>query len=124
MLAVGALLIANTGFAQTSTSETTTTTTNSVGTVKTFDGDMMTISTDASPDPISYSYSKTTSYVDEAGTPVAIETVKSGLPVTVYYTKVGDQMVATKVVVGKAVVVPVAPVIEEKKTTTTTETTQ
>jgi hypothetical protein len=122
LLLTGTLLTASTGFAQ--TSEMTTTTTNSVGTIKTFDADTMTISTGTSPDPIAYSYSKTTTYVDEAGAPVAMETVKSGLPVTVYYTKVDGNMVATKVIVRKVVVVPVAPVVVEKKTTTTTETTE
>jgi hypothetical protein len=57
--------------------------------------------------------------VDENGAPVSLQTVKSGLPVTVYYTQVGDTLVASKVIVRKAVVVP-APVIETKKTTTTT----
>ena len=81
------------------------------------------IRTETATEPVRYSYSKTTTYVDEAGAPVSIETVKSGLPVTVYYTKVGDRMVATKVIVRKVVVKP-APPIEEKKTTTTTTTTE
>ena len=72
-----------------------------------------------SPDPVRYSYSKTTTYVDETGAPVSIETVKSGLPVTVYYVKVGDRMMASKVIVRKAAPV-IVPSIEEKKTTTTT----
>jgi hypothetical protein len=37
----------------------------------------------------------------------------------VYYTQVGDTLVASKVIVRKTVVAP-APVIETKKTTTTT----
>ncbi len=43
-------------------------------------------------------------YVDEAGYPVEVETVKSGVPVTVYYSKSGDKMVATKVVVKETTV--------------------
>ena len=46
----------------------------------------------------------TTTYVDEAGNPVKVETVKSGAPVTVFYSKSGDKMVATKVVVRKTTV--------------------
>ena len=71
-----------------------------------------------SPDPIRYLYSTRTTYVDESGAPVSLETVKSGLPVTVYYTREGERMNAVKVIVHK----PTAPgVIIEKKTTTVTE---
>ena len=52
-----------------------------------------------------------------------METVKSGLPVTVYYTKVGDRMVANRVVARKTTTVtPSAPATIEKKTSTTTTT--
>lgn len=101
------------------TTETTQTTTNSEGTISESDSDGIVIKTTSSSDPLSYTYSKTTTYVDDNGAPVSIKTVKSGAPVTVYYTKVGNKLVANKVIVRKAVVAP-APVIEEKKTTTTT----
>ncbi|MDP1590552.1 MAG: hypothetical protein Q8M07_22555 [Prosthecobacter sp.] len=93
-----------------------TTTTTSAGTITDFGTGRMIIKTETSPAPLNYLYSETTTYVDESGVPVAIETVKSGLPVTVYYTQVGDTLTATKVVVRKV------PLIEEKKTTTTTTT--
>lgn len=93
-----------------------TTTTTSAGTITDFGTGRMIIKTETSPALLNYLYSETTTYVDESGVPVAIETVKSGLPVTVYYTKVGDTLTATKVVVRKV------PLIEEKKTTTTTTT--
>ena len=115
-----ALITANTIVAQTVQS-TQTTTTTSVGTLSEFGPDRIIIKTESSPDPLRYISSKTTTYVDETGATVSIETVKSGLPVTVYYTKVGDTLVASKVVVKKTVVVP-PPVVEEKKTTTTTTT--
>jgi len=99
--------------------ETTQTTTMSVGTISEFGPQRIIIRTDSSPDPLPYTYSKTTTYVDESGAPVSIKTVRSGLPVTVYYTRVGDTFVASKVIVRKAVVIP-APVTEIKKTTTTT----
>ena len=97
----------------------TTQTTTSAGTISEFGPEQIIINTASSPDPLRYTYGKTTTYVDENGTPVAVSTMKSGLPVTVYYTKVGNTLVANKVIVRKAVVIPV-PVIETKTTTTTT----
>ena len=84
-------------------STTTTTTTPSVGTISDFNGNTIVVKTETSPAPVSYTYTKTTTYVDETGAPVSIETVKSGLPVTVYYTQDGDKMVASKVIVRKVV---------------------
>ena len=108
------------------TSTTTTSTTTSAGTVSQFSPDTIVVKTTTSADPISYSYTKTTTYVDENGNPVSTETVKSGAPVTVYYTQDGDKMVATKVVVRKATTTtsdaPGATAVETKKTTTTTTT--
>lgn len=94
---------ANMAFAQTAEPATTstTTTTTSAGTVSDFGPDTIVIKTTTSADPVSYSYTKTTTYVDENGNTVSSETVKSGAPVTVYYTKDGDKMVATKVIVRK-----------------------
>ncbi len=107
--------------AQTVVKETTTT--NSAGTISEFGPETIVIRSETSPEPLRYSYTKTTTYVDEAGAPVTMETVKSGLPVTVYYTKVGDRLVANRVVVRKTTVVtPAAPAIIEKNTTTTTTT--
>jgi len=80
---------------------TQTTTTTSAGTVSQFSPDTIVVKTTTSADPISYSYTKTTTYVDESGNPVSSEMVKSGAPVTVYYTQDGDKMIATKVIVRK-----------------------
>lgn len=116
-----ATLLTTTALAQTVVKEVTTT--NSAGTISEFSPETIVIRSETSPEPLRYSYTKTTTYVDEAGAPVTMETVKSGLPVTVYYTKVGDRLVASRVVVRKTTVVtPVAPAIIEKKTTTTTTT--
>lgn len=126
---LGVMLVAShtTLLAQTAVESTSTTrTTTSAGTISEFSPDSFVIKTETSPDPVHYTYTKTTTYVDENGAPVSMETVKSGVPVTVYYMKDGDNMVASKVVVRKAVVVtPVAPapVVEEKKSSTTTTTT-
>ncbi len=118
------LLTANVTLAQTAVKETTTTTTTTAGTISEFGPETIIVRSETAPEPIRYSYTKTTTYVDETGAPVSIETVKSGLPVTVYYTKVGDRMVASKVIVRRAVVKTApAATIEEKKTSTTTTTT-
>jgi hypothetical protein len=71
---------------------------------------------------VSYSYTKTTTYVDENGNPLASEVIRSGVPVTVYYTRDGDRMMASKVVVHQAQM-PGADATIIKKTTTTTTTT-
>jgi hypothetical protein len=86
--------------------ESTTTTTTTRGTVSTFTPDTIVVKSESSPTPVRYSYSKTTTYVDEMGNPVSIETVKSGSPVTVYYDRNGDRMVATKVVVRRTTTAP------------------
>lgn len=120
-LVASKVMVRNVVTAPAQTLETTQTTTTSAGTISEFGPERIIIRTESSPDPLRYTYSKTTTYVDESGAPVSIKTVKSGLPVTVYYTKVGDTLMATKVIVRKAVVVP-APVVEQRKTTTTTTT--
>ena len=83
------LITANVTLAQTAVKETTTTTTTA-GTISEFGPETIIVRSETAPEPIRYSYTKTTTYVDEAGAPVSIETVKSGLPVTVYYIKVGE----------------------------------
>jgi hypothetical protein len=112
--------------APSATSTATTSTTTSAGTVSQFSPDTIVVRTTTAADPVSYSYTKTTSYVDEDGNAVSSETVKSGAPVTIYYTQDGDNMVATKVVVRKTTTstsdATSAPVVETKKTTTTTTT--
>ncbi len=117
------LSVANLASAQTST--TTTSTTTSAGTISDFSPDVITVRSTTSTTPVAYSYSKTTTYVDQDGNPVSIETVKSGLPVTVYYTQDGDKMVATKVVVQRTSTSSDAPAVidQTKKTSTTTTTT-
>ncbi len=114
------LVTLNTSFAQTAVREVTTSTT-SAGTISEFGGDQIVIRSETSPEPIRYTYSKSTTYVDETGAPVSLELVKSGLPVTVHYAKEGDRMIASKVIVRKSVKSS-APAIEEKKTKTTTTT--
>ncbi|HWB01911.1 MAG TPA: hypothetical protein VG796_02735 [Verrucomicrobiales bacterium] len=100
------------------TTETKTTTTT--GTINEFGDNRLVIRTERSTEPIRYRYTKTTTYVDEAGKPVSMELVKSGLPVTVYYTNDAEGPVATKVVVKKTTTTPGrARTTETTKTTTT-----
>jgi len=104
-------------------STTSTTSTQCAGTISEFSPNVIMVKSETSAEPVRYTYTKTTTYVDENGAPVSMETVKSGLPVTVYYTKDGDNMIASKVVVRHAVTVaPVDATSVEKKTSTTTTT--
>src|SRR5271156_4327659 len=121
-----ALITAQTLFAQEAVESTTTTTktVTSAGTITEFSPDTIVIKSETSAEPVHYTYTKTTTYVDESGNAVSMETVKSGLPVTVYYIKDGDKMIVSKVIVRKAVAVtPPAPAVEESKSSTTTTTT-
>lgn len=96
------------------------TTTTSAGTISEFSPDSIVVKTENAVDPVHYTYSKSTTYVDENGNPVSMETVRSGLPVTVYYVKNGDNLVASRVIVRKTVIEPATHVQESKTTTTTT----
>jgi hypothetical protein len=107
---LGAILVTGTLAAVNNTSaqvlDRVETAVTSEGTISEFGPQMLIVKSDTATEGVRYTYSKTTTYVDEAGQPVSIKTVKSGLPVTVYYTKVGDSMVATKVIVRKAAAPP------------------
>jgi len=109
-------------FAQTAT-VTTVTKTETAGTVSEFSPDTIVVRSETGSSPSRYSYTESTTYVDDTGAAVSRETVKSGLPVTVYYTGQGDRTIANKVVVRKTMTTTERPVIEEKRSTTmTTET--
>lgn len=101
LLLTGTLLAANTVLAQDTV--VTTSPITSMGTISEFNPHAIVIKTETGTEPVSYSYSKTTTYVDEAGKPVSATTMKSGLPVTVYYTKSGEGFSASKVVVRKLI---------------------
>ncbi len=98
----------------------TTSTTTTAGTISEFGPETIVVRSETSPEPIRYSYSKSTTYVDETGAPVSMEVVKSGLPVTVHYIMEGDRMVANRVIVRKSTTTSAPASVEEKKTTTTT----
>lgn len=94
-----------------------TTTTKYSGTVTRVDPGSSTIvvRSEAAPAPQTYTYTKQTTFVDDAGNVVTYEAIQNR-PVTVYYTKQGDSMVVTKVEVTKGP----GGVIERKETTTET----
>src|SRR5262245_10049004 len=99
----------------------TTTVTTSTGTISEFGGERLVVRSETSTDPLTYRFTKTTTYVDEGGAPVSVELIKSGLPVTVHYIKEGDALVARKVIVKKKMVK--GPVEKTTRTETKTITT-
>lgn len=102
----------------------TTASTTVTGFISSYGPEGLGVRIEASTDPLFYNLARTTTYVDDAGAPVAVETLRSGLPVTVYYTRSPDGMLASKVVVQRAaaVVTPAAPAPVIERTTTTTRT--
>ena len=70
--------------------------------------------------PMTYNYTKTTTFVDAAGNPVTYETIKAGEPTTVYYTTMNGQPVVSRVVVNRTVAAPVTKTETTETTTTTT----
>jgi len=108
-------------FAQQASQTSTVTTTETAGTISEYSPDAIVVRSETSSSPNRYSYTEKTTYVDDTGAAVSRETVKSGLPVTVYYTREGDRMIANKVVVRKTTTTGRSG-IEEKQTTTKTTT--
>ena len=90
----------------TTTAAATTTTTqalNSEGTIDTFTpGQSQIVVKTAAGAPVTYSYSKKTTFVDADGNVVKYESIKAGDPTTVYYTTENGQPALSKVVVPRA----------------------
>jgi hypothetical protein len=97
----------------------TTTTITSTGTVNDWKPDAVAVKVDTSPTPVDYSFTKTTTYVDENGNPVSIQTVRSGAPVTVYYHNTGGNYVADKVIVNRSMITTTTVPATESTTVTT-----
>jgi len=74
-----------------------------MGTVTEYSPDKILVRSAATAEPVSYAYTKTTTYVDENGSPISIQQI-SGKPVTVYYTREGDRLVASRVIVRNRVI--------------------
>jgi len=103
--------------------QTSVVTTETAGTISELGQGAIVVQSESSASPMRYSSTQNTAYVDDAGHPVSIETVRSGLPVTVYYTRDGNRLIADKVVVRKTTTTTTeGPVSTEKQTRTTTTT--
>ncbi len=112
--------LAYTGAMAETVTATSTSTTETAGTISEFSPDTIVVRSESAPEPVRYTYSKTTTYVDDAGAPVSIETVKSGLPVTVHYIRDNGHLVANRVIVHRHVTKTAPAEVEEHSTTTTT----
>ena len=137
-LAFGALVTASTALAE-ATTVTTTKSTTYVGTVSEVDPVKSTIILRSEPSaaPVTYTYSKETTFVDSTGKVVSSETIRNA-PVTVEYSTEGGQTVVRRVIqTGPAVAMPATPAVPampvapaapaagsviREKTTTKTET--
>ena len=104
LLITGTLITASLALAQTIRETRTVTTTE--GTVSEFNPQSIVIKSSDQSSPVSYTSSQTITYVDENGSPIAVKEITSGRPVTVHYTKEGDQLIATKVIVRKGSAAP------------------
>ena len=112
--------------ATTAATATTTETTTTAGTISEFapTSNQIIVRTSAGA-PATYSVTKQTTYVDEAGNVVSAETIRPGVPTKVYYTTVAGVPTVSKVVVTKttAAAVPAPVIVAPAARTTTTETT-
>ncbi len=105
----------------TAASTTTVQATNSEGTIESFTpGSSQIVLKTTTGSPVTYSYSKKTTFVDADGNVVNYESIKAGAPTTVYYTTENGQPVVSKVVVRR--VAPAAVTKTETTETTTTST--
>lgn len=104
---------------QSVTSSTTTSKTTTRGLVSEMGPDALVIRTESNTAPIRYSSSATTTFVDEAGVPVARELVASGLPVTVTYIRDGERLIAQQVTVHRQTTTTPSPTVIERSTTIT-----
>ena len=118
MAAIGATMprLANADMVETSKQVTTSTTYS--GTVSEIQPSSSTIviKSESSPQPMRYMFNEKTTFLDASGNVVQQESIRNQ-PVTVYYQKDGDELIASKVIVTKQ-----APMLMEKKTTTSTTT--
>ena len=123
LLAVGCFWSSQ-AFAQTTT---TVTTTNGAFTEYVPGSETMVVKSETGTSPLRYSLTKQTTIVDETGTPVAIDRISPGSPLSIQYTGSGDRLVASRVVVRPTTTattavtsVPAAATGQQTNTTTTT----
>ncbi|MEO5753215.1 MAG: hypothetical protein ABIR38_00735 [Chthoniobacterales bacterium] len=126
-LAVGICVWAGEALAQTTT--TSVTTTNGAFTEFVPGSETVVLRSETNPEPLRYVVTKQTTIVDASGTPVAIEKISPGSPLSVEYATTGDRLVASRIVVQRpaasATTVTTeggaaAPVTTRRTSTTTT----
>jgi hypothetical protein len=120
-----ALSLGSIAFGQDAVTTQVSTSTTSDGTVTEFapGGDTVVLRSQTDSTPVTYSYSKTTTVVDDSGNPVDVSVIKEGVPIQVIYERDGDHMVARKIIVHHVVTSDQPAAVIEKKSTTTTTTT-
>jgi hypothetical protein len=92
------------------TTETTTSYSGTVSEVNPSESHIIIRSESAAP--TTYTYNKKTTFVDDSGNTVTYSEIKNK-PVTVYYTKEGNDMIVSRVVVTR----PTGGMIQKKTTT-------
>lgn len=98
----GSLVANRVVMTETETPATTVASVESAGTITEVSPGILVIEQPgASNTAVRYVNNKTTNYVNENGEPVAPESVTAGTPVKIFYTKVGDTLVASKVEVHR-----------------------
>ncbi len=98
-----------------------TTETNMAGTVSAFTPGSSQIIVKTASGPMTYNYTKKTTFVDASGNVVSYESIKAGDPTTVYYTTVDGQPVVSRVVVNRTAPATVTKTETTETTTTTTK---
>ena len=98
-----------------------TTETNMAGTVSAFTPGSSQIIVKTASGPMTYNYTKKTTFVDASGNVVSYESIKAGDPTTVYYTTVDGQPVVSRVVVNRTAPATVTKTETTEPTTTTTK---
>jgi hypothetical protein len=72
------------------------------GTINARTPDQFVVQSQTETNPVTYTYTSSTQYVNDQGQPVSVETVTSGAPVTVEYERDGNRMRATRVIVHES----------------------
>jgi hypothetical protein len=110
----GIALTSSIAFASEVVEKTTTTTYSGTMSDVSPTSSTIVVKSESAATPMTYKYTKTTSWVDSAGNVITSEQARNS-PVTVYYATEGGSTVVTKVVASK-------PSMTKETTTTVTET--
>ena len=92
-----------------------TTTTRNAGTITEFGPEGMVIRSETATEPQRYGFTTATTYVDEEGRPVSVTEIRTGIPASVEYARVGKRLVANRVIVRR-MPAPAGTVVEKKTT--------